>query len=158
MPAIAVTLLKVLFLALLWIFVISCAGVIRTDLFGRAVPSSDLPQELEKPRKKRRKRGTPTRVEVVEGPQTGAWAELPDGSDPPLKIGRTGDCAIRLDDDYVSTLHAQIRADNAGGWFIEDRGSTNGTYVNGQMVTQPTTITMADTVRVGRTIMKLVSV
>ncbi len=75
-----------------------------------------------------------------------------------MKIGRTGgDCAIRLDDDYVSTLHAQIRADNAGGWFIEDRGSTNGTYVNGQMVTQPTTISMADTVRVGRTIMKLVS-
>ena len=41
------------------------------------------------------------------------------------------------------------------GVYVEDLGSTNGSYVNGQRITAPTTITLSDTVRIGRTIMKL---
>ena len=69
-------------------------------------------------------------------------------------IGRGADCQLILDDDYVSTRHARV-VGGEDGIYVEDLGSTNGTYVNGQRITAPTMITLADTVRIGKTIMKL---
>ena len=57
-------------------------------------------------------------------------------------------------DAKVSRRHARVIARN-GSFMVEDLGSTNGTYVNGQRITAPTTITLADTVRIGKTILKL---
>ncbi len=158
MSELVVTLLKVLFLALLWVFILSAASVIRTDLFGRTVQASELPQQLEPPtqrrRERRRARQTPRAVEITNGHKEGERADLFSG---PVLIGRSSDCAILLDDDYVSTRHARIDADSSGGYYVEDLGSTNGTYVNGQRITAPTTITLVDSVRIGRTVLKLVS-
>jgi pSer/pThr/pTyr-binding forkhead associated (FHA) protein len=71
-------------------------------------------------------------------------------------IGRGADCQLILEDDYVSTRHARV-VSTPDGIYIEDLGSTNGSYVNGKRITAPTTITMADTVRIGKTILKLES-
>jgi pSer/pThr/pTyr-binding forkhead associated (FHA) protein len=156
MSEIALTVIKVLFLALLWLFILSAVSVIRTDLFGRAVPSSDpSAQELESPlpppKRTKRPRGEPRVLVITQGNQTGQSAALADGV---ILIGRGADCQIILDDDYVSTRHARVvSGDN--GIYLEDLGSTNGSYVNGQRITAPTTITMSDTVRIGKTILKL---
>ena len=47
MSEIALTVIKVLFLALLWLFILSVVSVIRSDLFGRTVPTPDQPQPQE---------------------------------------------------------------------------------------------------------------
>jgi hypothetical protein len=158
MSEIALTVLKVLFLALLWLFILSAVSVIRSDLFGRTVPAPDgQPQELEPPAapppqpRGRRPRGEPRIFAITQGNQAGLSAELAGGV---IMIGRGADCQLILDDDYVSTRHARVvRGDN--GIYGEDLGSTNGTYVNGQRITAPTTITLADTIRIGKTILKL---
>ena len=62
--------------------------------------------------------------------------------------------AIRLEDDYVSTRHARIAA-SGDQWFVEDLGSTNGTYVGTVRITQPTTITIGTQVRIGKTVLEL---
>lgn len=157
MSEIALTVIKVLFLALLWLFVFSAVSVIRTDLFGRAVPTpgQPSPRELESPppppRRTRRPRGEPRVLSIVQGAQTGESAELAAGT---VLIGRGADCQLLLDDDYVSTRHARVVTAD-GGVYVEDLGSTNGTYVNGARITAPTTISLSDTVRIGKSILKL---
>jgi pSer/pThr/pTyr-binding forkhead associated (FHA) protein len=157
MSEIALLIIKVVFLALLWLFILSAVSVIRSDLFGKTVRASDQPQpqELETPppppKKAKRQRGQPRVFMISQGNQAGLSADLAGGV---IMIGRSADCQLILDDDYVSTRHARV-VGAPTGIYIEDLGSTNGTYVNGQRITAPTTITMADTVRIGKTILKL---
>jgi pSer/pThr/pTyr-binding forkhead associated (FHA) protein len=157
MSEIALTIIKVAFLALLWLFILSAVSVIRSDLFGKTVRASDQPQpqELESPpapsRKGRRQRGEPRVFMISQGNQAGLSAELAGGV---IMIGRGPDCQLILDDDYVSTRHARV-VSTPNGIYVEDLGSTNGTYVNGQRITAPTTITLADTVRIGKTMLRL---
>lgn len=155
MSEIALTIIKVAFLALLWLFILSAVSVIRTDLFGKTIRAQDQPQELESPppppRRAKRQRGEPRVFMISQGNQAGLSAELSAGA---VMIGRGADCQLILDDDYVSTRHARV-VSTPNGIYVEDLGSTNGTYVNGQRITAPTTITLADTVRIGKTILKL---
>jgi pSer/pThr/pTyr-binding forkhead associated (FHA) protein len=157
MSEIALTIIKVVYLALLWLFILSAVSVIRSDLFGRTIRASDQPQpqELETPpppaRRGKRQRGEPRVFMISQGNQAGLSAELAGGV---IMIGRGADCQLILDDDYVSTRHARV-VSTPNGIYVEDLGSTNGTYVNGQRITAPTTITLADTVRIGKTMLRL---
>jgi pSer/pThr/pTyr-binding forkhead associated (FHA) protein len=152
-------LVRLAYLAILWIFVLSAISVIRSDMFGARLPNAGGPAPArEKPDKSRKKqkapakkRGTPTHVAVVQGGNTGITAQL---AEAPILIGRGNDAAIRLDDDYVSTRHARIAA-SGEQWFVEDLGSTNGTYVGTQRITQPTAIGLGSQVRIGKTILEL---
>jgi len=55
--------------------------------------------------------------------------------DDALTIGRDSGCSLRVDDPRVSRLHAVVRRDQ-NGWFVEDVGSTNGTFAEGRRVAQ----------------------
>lgn len=152
MSELTLLLIRFAYLAILWIFVLSAISVIRSDMFGARLPEGPrggAPRQSAKSPPKRR--GSPTHLLVVGGGNAGERAELERA---PLLIGRGNDAAIRLDDDYVSTRHARVAASD-DQWFVEDLGSTNGTYVGGVRITQPTTLTLGMQVRIGKTILEL---
>jgi pSer/pThr/pTyr-binding forkhead associated (FHA) protein len=159
MSELTLFLIRIAYLAILWIFVLSAISVVRSDMFGARVPEAARGEgrgkqtsKSSKPAKApAKRRGSPTHVLVVEGANAGERAELDQA---PILIGRGTDAAIRLDDDYVSTRHARI-ASSADQWFVEDLGSTNGTYVGTARITQPTTLTLGTQVRIGKTILEL---
>ncbi len=161
MSELTLTLIKLGFLAVLWLFVLSAVSVIRSDMFGARVPEAAREAVPARGRggKGRGKgakppnprRGSPSHLIVVEGENSGARAEL---AEAPLLIGRGSDAAIKLDDDYCSTRHARVAA-SGDEWFVEDLGSTNGTYVGAVRITQPTTIGLGNQVRIGKTILEL---
>ena len=158
MSELTLFLIRIAYLAILWIFVLSALSVIRSDMFGARMPegarqaAAKREQRPPKPAKApSRRRGSPTHVLVTEGANAGERAELDQA---PILIGRGADAAIRLDDDYVSTRHARI-ATSGDQWFVEDLGSTNGTYIGTVRITQPTTITLGTQIRIGKTILEL---
>ncbi|MCD9154343.1 FHA domain-containing protein FhaB/FipA [Aeromicrobium duanguangcaii] len=159
MSELTLTLIKLGFLAVLWLFVLSAVSVIRTDIFGTKVTTPKPPkgqkQKAPKPAKggtrSRRARGAPSQLVIVDGPNAGQ--SVPVGTEPVL-LGRGTDAAIRLDDDYVSTRHARF-ATNGEQWFVEDLGSTNGTYIGSQRVTTPEPVAIGTAVRLGKTIVEL---
>ena len=157
MSELTLLLIRIAYLAVLWIFVLSAISVIRSDMFGARVPETARNPEPRarareaKPKSSPRRRGSPTHVLVTEGANAGERADL---AAAPVLIGRGSDAAIRLDDDYVSTRHARIAA-SGDQWFVEDLGSTNGTYIGTVRITQPTTITLGTQVRIGKTILEL---
>jgi pSer/pThr/pTyr-binding forkhead associated (FHA) protein len=155
MSDLVVLALKLLFLALLWLFVLFVGNVIRTDMFGRKVATNEVGElqpvaELRKQQKKRVRtdKKLPGTLRVTKGKQEGLSLPLGEG----LKIGRASDCQLILDDDYVSTRHAQI-VRTESGYVVEDLGSTNGTYVNNERVSSPAPFSTTDTLRIGRTLM-----
>jgi pSer/pThr/pTyr-binding forkhead associated (FHA) protein len=150
-------LIRFAYLAILWIFVLSAISVIRSDMFGARGPRREAARSERKAARPSRakaakpRRGDPRVVVIVEGGNSGEEVPL-DGA--PLLIGRGNDAAIRLDDDYVSTRHARI-GHSGDQWFVEDLGSTNGTYVGTSRITQPTAISLGTKIRIGKTIMEL---
>ena len=133
--------LKLAFLALLWLFVLFAGNIIRTDLFGRTVPAEQVPASLPAPRPAPRKqRKLPRTLRITQGRQAGLTLPLGDV----VRIGRSADAQLILEDDYVSTRHARVYR-TPDGYVVEDLGSTNGTYLNNTRITAPTPFTTADT-------------
>lgn len=142
--------IKIVFLALLWLFIGIIADVVRKDLFGQKVKASDLPPS--EPVSSRRGAGrVPTRFAITQGAQQGLSIPIT----PTINLGRTADSTILLDDDYASSRHAQLNQRDAETWVVTDLGSTNGTYLNGKRLTEPTPMTVNDILRIGRTMMRL---
>ena len=75
-------------------------------------------------------------------------------ADDELTVGRAAGCHIALEDRFVSQLHARMfRRDEQS--FIEDLGSTNGTFLNDEKVTSPAMLKKGDLVRIGNFVMEM---
>jgi hypothetical protein len=72
-----------------------------------------------------------------------------------LTIGRSGDCDVTLPDTYLSSRHARLANDD-GDLSIEDLGSTNGTYVNQELVKGRVRLERGDVVQVGGVLLEVV--
>jgi hypothetical protein len=159
MNALELTLIRIGFLAVLWLFVIAAVGVVRTDLFGparqrrrsAARQRAGLPAQ-PKPRPARTNhRAAPQHLLVTSGSLAGTSLGL---TDEQITIGRADDATLVLSDDYASTRHARLFPQN-GQWLVEDLGSTNGTYLDRQKVTAPTPVPIGVPIRIGKTVLEL---
>ena len=89
-------------------------------------------------------------LEIVEGQDAGRQIQL----EGPIEIGRDGATNLALDDEQASRHHARVTAQGDLA-IVEDLGSTNGTFVNGQPVEGPRAVRPGDKIRVGLTVIEL---
>ncbi|MFF5502763.1 FHA domain-containing protein [Streptomyces roseolus] len=173
MSELTLTVMRLGFLAVLWLFVIVAVQVIRSDLFGtrvtqrgsrrqeartqqggrQAAPPPQRGQQQAPPSGGgRSRRGAPTKLVVSEGTLTGTTVALQGQT---ITLGRAHDSTIVLDDDYASSRHARIYPDRDGQWIVEDLGSTNGTYLDRTRLTTATPIPLGAPIRIGKTVIEL---
>ena len=140
------------FLLLLWLFIFAAFRVVRADLFGGRTGrvASVPPRAAAVPGKKRGHRGPKTLV-VTAGPLTGTKITL---GDQPILIGRADDSTLVLTDDFASSRHARL-TNRGGKWYVEDLGSTNGTYLDQQRVQGPLLVGPGQPIRIGQTALEL---
>ncbi len=147
MPDLVLDLLKYVFLAVLYLFIARAVRAVYLELRPPAVAAASSTQE----RGGSRKGKSPRHAAIVEGAaRDGKVFEL--GSE--LIIGRAEKCHVVLDDTYVSQMHARIFA-RGDTYFVEDLGSTNGTYLNRRRVSSPTEVHRGDRVKIGKTVLEM---
>jgi pSer/pThr/pTyr-binding forkhead associated (FHA) protein len=103
------------------------------------------------PKPARHSRATPRILLVTAGNLAGTTISL---GEQQITIGRAADATLVLTDDYASTRHARLFPQN-GTWVVEDLGSTNGTYLDREKVTQPTPVPVGVPIRIGKTVLEL---
>ncbi len=152
-----VTLLRFGFLILLWVLVLSTVGALRRDLVvGRrnkvGTPSAreirknpDLAEEPAPVRTSAR------RLVVTEGPLAGTTVDL---AASPILLGRAQEATLILEDDYASGRHARLFPQGSR-WFVEDLGSTNGTFLAGTQLTRALPVEPGVPIRIGKTVIEL---
>ena len=143
--------LKFGFLAVLYLFLLWVARSAIRDL--RRYEGSSVAEPVEPPSPRRRqssgpdlRAGVAPRLVVVAamGHEPGTSFDVGDGA----TMGRSDGAQIRVDDPFASSAHARIfpRGDFM---YVEDMGSTNGTYLNGRQLRQAQRLRMADVIRIG---------
>ena len=151
-PETALTILKFCFLALIYLFLWRVVRVVVLELRAPALADAaavGTPRAASAPRTDRKG----ARLRILEPPeQQGETYPLGDE----ITVGRGGGCGIVLTaDEFVSTVHARVfrRGDDV---FVEDLGSRNGTFVNGERVTTATQVRRGDRVQFGQTVTEMV--
>ena len=154
MSELIVATIKVVFLALVWLFILFVAMVIRNDMFGKRVPASSLatvPADRGRP-DSHRLSTTATRFAITNGVQQGIAVPV----QATINLGRSADSSLVLEDEFASARHAQLIRVDDETWMVSDLQSTNGTFVNGKRVgDEPVPATVGDVIRIGRTLMRL---
>ena len=151
------TLLRLGYLALLWLLVLSVVAVLRRDLFGTRVtrrgplPAGPAAAQARSRRDTEAQAPLPRTLVVTEGSLKGTTITL---GQAPILIGRAPECTLVLEDDYASGRHARLSLQQ-GTWMVEDLGSTNGTFLGRARVQDPVPIAPGAPVRIGRTVLEL---
>lgn len=162
-----------LFIAM-WVFVFMVAGVLSRDLFGprkvkagkrrkraKAQQSAPAPQQpvgagaaagATAPDAHHQASDFASELVVTSGPLSGTVIAL---GDAPITLGRSRENTLVLDDDFTSGFHAKIGPDGRGGWYVEDLGSTNGTFMGQHQLEAPTSLGVHMPVTIGNTTVEL---
>lgn len=109
-----------------------------TTIFKELVKTNSLAQDIAR-------RNSDYFLEIIEGPDLGQTFVLQEGD---VFIGRHAQCDLVLHDPEVSRRHLKITSEE-NGWLLDDLGSTNGSFVNGQRITHQMTAP-GDRIQVGQ--------
>jgi len=154
-PAFALTVLKFLFLALLYFFVYRAVRSVVVDVRGTAargaVPRSSKAEARPSSPPAERRGKRPRELLLVDERGKKAASFRLEGA---MQVGRADACHVKLSDTYVSQFHARVFPKD-GAWFVEDLGSTNGTFLNQRKVTAPSELRGGDKLRMGKTVLEL---
>ncbi len=141
------TVLRLGFLALLWVFFLRIASAVWTS----AAPRPAAAASEGRSRKLRKNGSSPAAVVIIEPlEQAGLVFSVEDQ----LTIGRSASCDLTLDDTFVSSQHARV-AKTDRGLVVSDLGSTNGTYVDREKVTTPIQVARGARLQIGSTVMEV---
>ncbi|MDK8346725.1 FHA domain-containing protein [Brevibacterium sp. UMB1308A] len=162
-----------LFIAM-WVFVFMVAGVLSRDLFGprkvkagkrrkrakaqQSAPATQQPvgagaaAGTAAPDAHHQASDFASELVVTSGPLSGTVIAL---GDAPITLGRSRENTLVLDDDFASGFHAKIGPDGRGGWYVEDLGSTNGTFMGQHQLEAPTSLGVHMPVTIGNTTVEL---
>jgi pSer/pThr/pTyr-binding forkhead associated (FHA) protein len=149
-----IAVLKYAFLALLYFFVFRAIRAVALEIAARPAARRSAGVESRPARPASRQRGkakVPTVLVVrgEDGRKIGSH-QLRET----LQVGRADACHVRLEDRYASQFHARLYPRN-GSWYVEDLGSTNGTYLNRQRLNGSAEVHAGDVVRIGKTTLEL---
>lgn len=154
------TILKLCLLALLYLFFFRVLRAVWAELRPPKLGDGASRATATKARGRRSRRSpadthiaapTGPRLVVTE-PADQRGQSFPVGAE--MTLGRAAGCQITLDDTYASQIHARVFVRD-GQYFVEDLGSTNGTYLNRHKVAGPMVVHRGDKVQIGNTIMEL---
>jgi pSer/pThr/pTyr-binding forkhead associated (FHA) protein len=159
LPEFVLTVARFGFLILLWIFVFTVVGVIRRDLFAGVRSKSIVasprgvgaPATPSAPAAKAKRGKAARQLVVTAGQLAGTRITL---GEAPITIGRAEDSTLVITDDFASARHARL-VPRDGNWFVEDVGSTNGTYLDRGKVSGLTPVPLGVPIRIGRTSLEL---
>lgn len=160
MTEFGLTLLRLSFLAGLWIFIIATVLILRRDLAQprEARAEASAPARRSKPARAPKQpkaakapRSAGPSLVVTDGPLSGTVIPLGTSQ---ITLGRAPDSTIVIDDDFASSRHARIYP-SEGAWIVEDLGSTNGTWIERARITSPTALPPGAPLRIGRTTLQL---
>ncbi|MDR6638678.1 hypothetical protein J2Y68_002327 [Paenarthrobacter nitroguajacolicus] len=152
-----ITALRFGFLLLLWVLIFSIVSTMRRDFqIGRkAVTGVPTAREVRKHPELAASPPPPIQharnLVVTEGPLKGTTVPL---AASPILLGRAQEATLVLEDDYASGRHARLFPQGSR-WFIEDLGSTNGTYLADQQLTRALPVELGVPVRIGKTVIEL---
>jgi pSer/pThr/pTyr-binding forkhead associated (FHA) protein len=166
LPESLLRILQFLLLALLYLFFLRVLRAVWAevasprDLATTAAPVATRTRGGSRERLPSAPKGAPGRLKVVEPADRKGQAFDVGGEAAELTVGRAAGCQVRVDDTYASQLHARIfRKD--GQLFVEDLGSTNGTYLNRrgtqskEKVAGPIALKLGDRLMIGKTVLEV---
>ena len=151
MPPFLLTVLKIVFLALLYLFVFRALRSAVGDLRPATPPPETGTRPGSPSSRGGRPRAVPRSITVTNEKGSKVGTHTLDGT---LQLGRAEACHIQLDDTFASQFHARIYSRD-GSWWVEDLGSTNGTYLNQRKLTEPAELRAGDRLKIGKTVLEL---
>lgn len=145
------TFLKFCLLAVLYLFLARVVWIVARELRGTPAPAPAQPAAAPEPVPRGRGRKS-WRLILVE-PAAEAGASFP--IDDEITLGRGGGCGVPLAfDTFVSQVHARA-FDRDGALWVEDLGSRNGTFVDGEQVHEAVRVAKGARVQVGETVLEV---